>query len=201
MNQVQDQSFDSVVVMGKIHKTGNEPLELRARVAFATCLLYAYPNMILISAGGPYLHDSPVPVAQIVKEWAIRWGIKENRIVTRNESNSTIREVKVIQKMLIQYKRDKPLVISHSYHLRRTKRYFSENGLDIQTVHCSVKALHRAVPDGMLHLLDVIQSGQISFMNACKEYCVETILSLIHTADPTGKFECWLADRVREGNV
>jgi uncharacterized SAM-binding protein YcdF (DUF218 family) len=202
MGQPKFKPFDSLVVMGKVQKTGKEPLELKARVALAACMMINSSNdVLLVSAGGPYLPDINIPVAQIVKGWAMQWGVPEDRIITSDESNNTIREVKVIQALLTKCKRRHPLVISHAYHLRRTKRYCSEIGLDVQVLPCSVSALDHMAPYCSSEIRETIQCGYPSLSNVMKEFCVENILSLIHAIDRSGKFESWLADLVRDGNI
>jgi len=202
MNQTYLKPFDSLVVMGKIHKLGADPVELQARVAFAACLmLHAPQNVILATAGGAYLPDTDVPVAQIVKQKAMQWGVPEDRIVTQNESNNTIREVKVIQDLLIKYKKKNPVIISHGYHLRRTQIYFQEIGLNVQILACSTNVLNQILPDCVSEMHDVIARGQISNFNTIKEYFVETVLSAIHLINPSGRLECWLADSLRDGNT
>ena len=193
--------IDTIVIMGKRHRQGQAPCELRARAALGVLVRSRVrPHAPIICVGGYYLPDSSQAAAEVAKETAIGLGVPRSSFMARRETNCTFREVRVIQAILKQESWEYPAVITHPYHVRRTSRYFCEVGIRPQMIGCTVEAGSQWSDHGECTAAKaLIAAGSLRPPEKLKELVVESSLSLLHRLDKAGSIECRLADIVRGG--
>lgn len=196
----QHLAYDAIVVMGKTYAPGQAPDQLRARAALA--VLYwqhsggAAP---IICTEGYDLPDKHLSGAAVVAEVAQQAGVPAAHIVAHPLVNCTAREVEAIRDILDAYHKTRPLVITHAYHVGRTRRYLRDVGVAAQVVGCSPALARQQVETPDPALLALITRGQPSLPDRLREAVVERLLTTLHTLDPLGIIERRLADRVRGG--
>jgi DUF218 domain-containing protein len=190
--------FDAIVIMGKRPARHKGPLELEARAALG--VLFCRQTLLtvpIICAEGHDLPDSDLSGAEVVHNVAIVAGIPSDRIVTRGSTNCTVREVMAIHTLLREADANRPLVITHPYHVRRTSWYLRESGIIANVVGCSVELANRSFSPVEASLFSLIERGETHGLNYAREFVVEILLTILHSLDRGGRVEMLLADRIR----
>ncbi len=192
--------MDAVIVMGKTYAPGGSPAELRARAAFGVaCWRHAAAGAVWACLEGydqPQRDRSGAAVAAAVAQAA---GVPSARIVALPLANCTVREVLAIKAVLTAHTCCAPLVVTHPYHVPRTRRYLRAVGVGAPVVGCTLARARALTTDTAL--LAVIAAGAPSLLAVLREWRTELLLHALHTCDPAGIIEQRLADRLRGGAV
>lgn len=200
---MQQPLYDSVVVMGKSYGPGGEPRELEARAAFgALCWHQMAGETLFVCLEGYDMPDKGRCGAMIARQVALDADVPPVRIVTRPLVNCTIQEARAIAAVLREYARGRPLVVTHPYHIGRTRRYLQQVGVCASMGACSL-ALARQLPAAAryAHLLRCIERGEPHGWNRLYNPLSERALLLLHALNPAGTIEQRLADMLRGGQA
>ncbi len=192
---------DAIVVMAKKPRRHDGPRELVARAALGALFWHRLPQKApVICVEGHDLDEPGRSGADVVKDVLLQAGVSDEWIVARALSNCTAREVAAIRAVLQESGRHNPLVITHPYHVRRTKRYFAAAGMPARVVGCSAEfAREEFAGQTGSAWFQLIEHGEIRGPRYVQELLTEAVLSLLHTLDPQGRIERYLADRLRGG--
>lgn len=201
MCEAKHDAHDALVVMGKRPMPGRPPHELEARAAFAVLLWRARGgDLPLICVEGHDIAGYRESGAEVVAAVARGAGVPDDRVVAPALSNCTAREVEGVREVLASLGCRRPLVITHAYHVRRTRWYFREVGLVAEVCACSTRAAQTFAQDAAGQaLLAIIRCGEPGRLPRLREWGVEFLLTLLHAVDRAGTCERWLADRIRAG--
>lgn len=187
-------------MMGKTYAPGGTPAELRARAAFGVaCWQHAATGALWGCLEGydhPQRDRAGAAVAAAVAHAA---GVPSAQMVALPLANCTVREVLAIKAVLTAHNCRAPFVVTHPYHVARTRRYLREVGVGAPVLGCTL-ARARALTDDAA-LLDMIAAGAPSPLALLREWRTEVLLHALHTFDPAGIIEQRLADRLRGGDV
>ena len=190
--------LDAIVVMAKRPGRGEGPRELEARAALAALFWRREGRTIpMICVEGYDLPDTTDSGAEIVRQVALTAGVPNAAIVARPQTNCTVREVRAIREILQERGASQPLVITHPYHVRRTRGYLREAGVEANVVGCSSALVRGMFAGADEPLRGLVERGETSRLNLLREYAVEFLLTILHAVDRQGRVEMFLADRVR----
>ena len=196
MNRTLD--FDALVVMAKRPARHEGPRELEARAALAVLFWrQKQPSVVLICVEGHDLPDAEISGAEAVRNLALATGVSKDRVVARSLTNCTVREVAAIHGILRGLGATRPLVVTHPYHVRRTRWYLRAAGDEATVVGCSSELVARMFPMADTLLRGMVERGEVRGLRYAREFVVEILLSLLHFVDRRGRVEMFLADRVR----
>jgi uncharacterized SAM-binding protein YcdF (DUF218 family) len=190
---------DAVVVLGKRPTPGQPPVEVTARAALGALLWHAAPpGTLLVCLEGYTWPGSTRSGARYVRQVAAWAGVPPAQIVARSLANCTIREVEFLAAVLAEQRRTHPLVVTHPYHVPRTRRYLRQVGLLAPVVPCT-PGLARRLPGAARHphLLRAIAQGHPRGWARLHNALSECALVLLHACDPPGYIERRLADQLR----
>lgn len=192
--------MDCIVVMGKRPSPGSQPLELMARAAFAAIYwhLKAKGTIIFCVEGfdiAGIFHSGSEIVKNVVVDIG---GVPLENTIVRSLSNCTSREVIVIKQVMEDHFLRSPLVITHPYHRARTYKYFSDIGIDVNVVGCSIhEVMNLNIEKINPALIDLIFQAEPEKPQLIREFIVESGLSTLHLLDKRGVIERYLSDRIR----
>lgn len=192
-------NHDAIVVMGKRPSRGCAPRELEARAALATILWKrGTDRAVIVCVEGYDLPDSALSGAEVVRQVALNADVPADRILARGLSNCTAREAEAIRDVLSELASTHPIVVTHPYHLARTRRYLGAMDLNAIVIGCSL-TLARSLCLGEEYgdLLGLVSRGEPKKIDELRETVIELGLSLLHTFDSRGRVERYLADHVR----
>jgi hypothetical protein len=192
------EGFDAVVIMAKRPAPREGPYELEARAALGVLFCrQAGLSVPIICVEGYDLPDSDLSGADVVRNLAVTAGVPSDRIATRGLTNCTVREVVAIREVLHDWNADRPLIITHPYHVHRTRWYLREAGIDASVVGCSAGLATRTFSPIDEFLFCLIERGETRGLNRAREFVVEILLTILHSLDRGGRVEMLLADRIR----
>ena len=184
--------------MGKRPAKHEGPRELEARTALAVLFQQERGKSVgIVCVEGHDLPDSDLSGAEVVRNVAVAANVPDNCIVARSLTNCTVREVAAIRDALDDLGAKHPLVITHPYHVRRTRWYLRESGLAATVVGCSATLAMQMFPSGSAALHGLIQRGEVRGLRYGREFVVEIMLTILHFLDRRGRIEMFLADRIR----
>jgi uncharacterized SAM-binding protein YcdF (DUF218 family) len=190
--------FDAIVIMAKRPARRKGPRELEARAALGILFWQQTGGRVtIICVEGHDLPDSDLSGAEVVHNVAVAAGVPRDHILTRPLTNCTVREVVAIRDILRELDARQPLVITHPYHVRRTRWYLREAGIGANVIGCSAELAIRTFPSIEASLLRLIERGEAHGLNYAREFVVEILLTILHSLDRGGRVEMRLADRIR----
>lgn len=139
---------DAVVVLGaRVYADGRPSLALADRVGTACVLMKQGLASRLIVSGGP--GDGVMDEPHVMREIALACGVPDAAIELDSEGLSTKDTAVNVARMLRQQNQHAPprvLVVSHDYHLARTRMAFDGAGLVSLTVPAHETRTLRALP-------------------------------------------------------
>ena len=114
--------FDAGVILGAAVRGGNRPspiLRERINKGYELYKNGIIKNIVLTGGGAP----GEMTEAEVSKNELVKRGIEEKYIFTETQSNSTLEQIRFINKNLYQkYKWDDIILISDNFHLFRAKQ-------------------------------------------------------------------------------
>jgi uncharacterized SAM-binding protein YcdF (DUF218 family) len=121
-----------VIVLGcGVFPDGQLTLSLKNRLDAAYDYLAAHPDSLCIVSGGQG-DGEPVPEAVAMRAYLRSRGVKADRILAEDKSDSTLRNLKYSQRIMAQYP-DRPqtvAVVTSDYHVFRALTVAKQLGLD-----------------------------------------------------------------------
>jgi len=194
-----------ILIMGKRQGTKKENLQLWGRTALAAALWYSapQPKPYLIFVAADIHGPDNIPDGLAVKKLLTQtYGISADFVILRPVSNCTLIEVRAVRVLTKFYGLSQIFAVTHLYHAPRAQRYLDEivPNAAVIPVHPDIletinfpaeykiqwETIEKAVQDSMPGKLD-----------ALREHLIESVLNIAHTIDRRGKFERWLARRLR----
>ncbi|KEK24064.1 YdcF family protein [Bacillus gaemokensis] len=110
---------------------GDKPsLSLQNRLDVALEYLYSHPEAKVIVSGGQG-EDEDIPEAHSMRDYLMKRGIKENRILVEDHSTSTYENLKF---SIDLYDVKHAVVVSNTYHLYRTKIIAKRLGMRMEAL-------------------------------------------------------------------
>ena len=197
--------LSGILIMGKRQGTKKENKQLWGRAAMAAALWYSapQPKPYLIFVASDVHGTERTADATVVKSILIeKYHIPADYIITRHKSNCTILEVRAAKAIGRAYKLATMFAVTHLYHAPRSQRYFNEvmPGAAVIPVHPDILE-EITFPLEELDLLAEIKLAIDASMpvrvELVREYLVEMLLGLAHTADRRGHLERRLAKLLR----
>ena len=197
--------LSGILIMGKRQGTKKENKQLWGRAAMAAALWYSAPQpkpyLIFVASD---VHGTELTAdAAVVKSTLIeKYHIPADYIITRHKSNCTILEVRAAKAISRAYKLATMFAVTHLYHAPRSQRYFNEVLLNAAVIPVHPDILEEITfPLEELDLLAEIRLAIDASMpgryELVREYLVEMLLGLAHTADRRGRLERRLAKLLR----
>lgn len=127
---------DAVIVLGcRVEKSGKPSLMLRRRLEAAHRYLEEHEDLICVVAGGKG-EDEPVSEAKAMKDALVEMGIKEERIITEDDSESTEENIafsaRLLSDMGIEAK--EIALVTDGFHLYRTGLMAERAGIETTSV-------------------------------------------------------------------
>lgn len=197
----------ALLIMGKRQGTKLENKQLWGRVALAAALWYSAPHpkpyLIFVASDihGPRL----TPDAQAVKKMLVeRFHIPGDYVITRQLTNCTLLEVRMVRVLRRTYGLAHIFALTHLYHAARAQRYLNEVLPD-----ASVIPVHPAILDEIqfpleatalwLDIQALVKESQPGRWDTLRETMIEWLLNQAHTLDRRGRFERRLARLLRPG--
>ena len=197
--------LSGILIMGKRQGTKKENKQLWGRAAMAAALWYSAPRPkpYLIFVASDIHGPERIPDAAAVKSILVeKYHIPADYLITRHKSNCTILEVRAAKAIGRAYKLATMFAVTHLYHAPRSQRYFDEvmAGAAVIPVHPDILE-EITFPLEELDLLAEIKLAVDTSMpgrfELAREYLVEMLLGLAHTADHRGRLERRLAKLLR----
>ena len=128
-----DNGADYVVVLGAKTTGGYMPRILKYRLDAA--LLYAEENpdcMVIVSGGKG--NDEEKPEAEVMKEYLLKQGLAENRIITEDKSRNTDENLsfskKLIEEISPEGKENRIVIITNTFHVYRAVSLAKAKGME-----------------------------------------------------------------------
>jgi len=194
-----------ILIMGKRQGTKKENLQLWGRTALAAALWYSAPHpkpyLIFVAADihGPENTPDGLAVKKLLTQ---TYGISADFIILRPVSNCTLIEVRAVRVLTKFYRLSQIFALTHLYHAPRAQRYLDEilPNAAVIPVHPEILETINFPPEYKI-LWDGIEKAVKDSMpgraDRLQEQLIETMLNVAHTVDRRGKFERWLARRLR----
>lgn len=124
----------TVVVLGCKVKDGRPSLMLRRRLDAAYSYLEEYPNVTVIVSGGKG-DDELISEAECMKDYLESKGIKPNRIIMEDKSESTYENLKYSKEIIEKNGLNKKItIVSDGYHQLRAEMIASELGIEAYNI-------------------------------------------------------------------
>lgn len=201
------ETLSAILMMGKRQGTKKENEQLWGRVALAAALWYSapHPKPYLIFVASDVHGPKLTPDAQVVKTMLMeRFHIPGDYVITRQVSNCTLLEVRMVRVLCRTYGLAHIFALTHLYHAARAQRYLNEVLPD-----ASVIPVHPAILDEIQFPLEItalwldiralVKESQPGWFDNLREYIVEWLLNQAHTLDRRGRYERRLARLLRPG--
>ncbi|HXV99231.1 MAG TPA: ElyC/SanA/YdcF family protein [Anaerolineae bacterium] len=194
-----------ILIMGKRQGTKREHKQLWGRTALAAALWYSAPKpkpyLLFVASDlhGPLL----TPDAQVVKSMLVdRFGIPSDFVMTRQLTNCTLLEVRAARMLKKTYGLAHIFALTHLYHAARAQRYFNEvmPTASVIPVHPDILSeitFPVEAEELFNELRTLIEASLPGRWDGAREAVIEWLLNQAHTLDPRGRFERWLARRLR----
>lgn len=197
--------LSGILIMGKRQGTKKENRQLWGRAAMAAALWYSapQPKPYLIFVASDIHGAQRIPDATAVKSILTEtYQIPADFIITRHKSNCTILEVRAAKAISRAYELATMFAVTHLYHAPRSQRYFNEvmPSAAVIPVHpdileeISFPLEELDLFDEIKYAIDVSMPGRFEL---AREYLVEMLLGVAHTADRRGRLERRLAKLLR----
>jgi hypothetical protein len=195
----------AILIMGKRQGTKKENKQLRGRVALAAALWYSAPDPkpYLLFVASDTHGPTHTPDAKVVKKMLVdQFGISADFVMLRPVSNCTLLEVRATRVLSRFYGLSHIFALTHLYHALRAQRYLSELLPEAAVIPVHPDILNEIVfpleyTDLLLEIEALVVASQPSKLDIIREMIIEWLLSRAHSLDPRGKFERWLARRLR----
>lgn len=124
---------DAIVVFGaRVYKSGVPSDALRDRMSTATELWAEGRAQWMVVSGGP--GDGAVDEADAMRQFAVRAGVPESRVLSDHEGSSTQDTVRNTARMATERGFKTLIAVSHGYHLPRVKLAYERAGVRAFTV-------------------------------------------------------------------
>lgn len=112
-----------IVVMGYcLNRDGSMTWELQSRLRVALESAKKYPNAYVLCVGGPTAADGKTTEAAQMRQWLLRQGVADDRIILEQRSLSTTENamysLPVLQKLYPSV--EKLAIVTSDYHVRRS---------------------------------------------------------------------------------
>ena len=119
--------MDYLIVLGaRVDPDGPSPA-LTRRLNAVMAVLDDHPNAVIIASGGQG-RDEPMSEAQCIREELIKRGVDTNRIITEDQSTSTIENIR-FSMALMDDPHAQTGLITNNYHVYRATRIARKAGL------------------------------------------------------------------------
>jgi uncharacterized SAM-binding protein YcdF (DUF218 family) len=187
----------AIAILGKSRGTQRENRQLGARLALGAALWHAArepaPFVLYVAE-----HDVPEVRSTLMG----RWGIPQERLITRRVSNCTFIEVRALRDLCAELGAAGLVAVTHPYHAARTHAYLREVLPGAVVVPAHERALERVeLPPAQVErfaaLPALLRISQPDALDAARERLVEATLRMIHALDRSGTLERVLADVAR----
>lgn len=153
--------------------------------------------MILIVARDA---PDPIPDAQKAARRLEALGVPRDRILARAWSSCTVVEARAVRVLARAHGLGDLTILTHPYHRPRAARIFAEVLSDARVVAVEPPLLaRRELPAELRSVPDAVRRSMPLGADLLRERLVEAVLWTLHTVDPRGRIERWLAARVRPG--
>jgi uncharacterized SAM-binding protein YcdF (DUF218 family) len=119
---------DAIVVFGAAQYNGVPSPVLQARLDHAFDLEEQGLAPLVITTGGPG-GDRHFTEAEVGRDYLIQKGMAEAMILGENRSETTLRSVGAVARMLRSQRKNTCLVVSDGFHLYRVKLMFRAQGI------------------------------------------------------------------------
>ncbi len=157
---------DAGIVLGsKVNPDGTLSPRLKARLDRAVTLYRdGFLTFVIVSgATGKEGHDEAV----VMKYYLMQHGLQEEKIIVDSNGHNTFASARNAQKIKLEYKIEKMIIITQYFHITRSRIAFEECGFsDLRTAHArffelrDLYAIAREIPAIVLYLTKTSQSCQ-----------------------------------------
>jgi len=191
------QASTAIAILGKSQGTKAHNRQLAARIALGAALWHAAadPKPLLLYVAE---HDALAVRTALLG----RWGIPEDRLLTRRISNCTFVEVRALRALCVEAGAARLLAVTHPYHAARTRTYLREILPDATVVPAHESALAGFVLPAseaarFADLAKLLRLSRPEPLDELRERIVEAALRAVHALDRGGTVERALANLVR----